>query len=106
MRTLVLAWFLLGSAPLVSEAKPPPTFMLVMHGGAGTLSRADMTPALEQAHRDAVEQALRAGHAILVRGGSSVDAVEAGVRVLEDSPLYNAGKGAAFTHEGRNELDA
>jgi beta-aspartyl-peptidase (threonine type) len=80
--------------------------MLVVHGGAGTITRASMTPELEQQYRAGLEQALRAGHAVLARGGSSLDAVEAAVRTLEDNPLFNAGKGAVFTHEGRNELDA
>src|SRR5438132_10795086 len=53
-----------------------------------------------------MEQALRTGQTILMKGGSSIDAVEASIRILEDSPLFNAGKGAVFTHEGRNELDS
>jgi beta-aspartyl-peptidase (threonine type) len=80
--------------------------MLVMHGGAGTITRQTMTPELEKQYREAIETALRTGHAILAKGGTSLDAVEASVRVLEDNPLFNAGKGAVFTHEGRNELDA
>ncbi|HEY0155934.1 MAG TPA: isoaspartyl peptidase/L-asparaginase [Thermoanaerobaculia bacterium] len=80
--------------------------MLVIHGGAGTITRQSMTPELEKEYREALELALRTGHAILAKGGSSLDAVEATVRVMEDSPLFNAGKGAVFTHEGRNELDA
>jgi len=80
--------------------------MLVMHGGAGTITRATMTPEKEKAYREKLEEALRTGHAVLVKGGSSVDAVEASIRVLEDSPLFNAGKGSVFTHEGRNEMDS
>jgi L-asparaginase / beta-aspartyl-peptidase len=80
--------------------------MLVMHGGAGTITRQSMTPELEQQYRAGMEAALRAGHAVLAKGGTSLDAVESAVRVLEDNPLFNAGKGAVFTHEGRNELDA
>jgi beta-aspartyl-peptidase (threonine type) len=80
--------------------------MLVIHGGAGTITRASMTPEAEKLYREGLEAALRAGHAVLARGGSSLDAVEAAVRTLEDNPLFNAGKGAVFTHEGRNELDA
>jgi beta-aspartyl-peptidase (threonine type) len=79
---------------------------IAVHGGAGVIDRATMTPERETAYRAALEEALRAGHAILVAGGSSLDAVEAAVRVLEDAPLFNAGKGAVFTAEGRNELDA
>ena len=80
--------------------------MLVIHGGAGTITRATMTPELERQYRAGLEQALRTGHGVLAKGGSSLDAVEATIRVLEDNPLFNAGKGAVFTHEGRNELDA
>jgi len=78
----------------------------VMHGGAGTITRQSMTPDREKQYRETMEQALRTGQAILMKGGPSLDAVEASIRILEDSPLFNAGKGAVFTHEGRNELDS
>ena len=80
--------------------------MLVVHGGAGTMTRGTMSAEVEKQYRDGLEQALRTGHAILARGGTSLDAVEGAVRVLEDNPLFNAGKGAVFTHDGKNELDA
>jgi beta-aspartyl-peptidase (threonine type) len=80
--------------------------MLVMHGGAGTITRKSMTPETEKQYRETLEQALRTGQAILAKGGTSIDAVEASIRILEDSPLFNAGKGAVFTHDGKNELDA
>ena len=80
--------------------------MFVMHGGAGTITRQNMTAEAEAQIRAKLEEALKAGHAILARGGTSLDAVEASIRILEDSPLFNAGKGAVFTHEGRNELDS
>jgi L-asparaginase / beta-aspartyl-peptidase len=80
--------------------------MLVIHGGAGTITRASMTAEAEAQYRAGLEEALRKGHAVLAKGGSSLDAVEAAIRVMEDNPLFNAGKGAVFTHEGRNELDA
>lgn len=79
---------------------------LVIHGGAGTITRQNMTPEKEKAYRDVLNQALQTGYAVLKRGGTSMDAVEATIRIMEDSPLFNAGKGAAFTHEGKNELDA
>jgi L-asparaginase / beta-aspartyl-peptidase len=88
-----------------ATAAPAPT-ALVIHGGAGTMSRADLTPALEKEIRAALEQALDAGHAVLATGGSSLDAVSAAVVVLEDSPHFNAGKGAVFNADGVNELDA
>jgi beta-aspartyl-peptidase (threonine type) len=80
--------------------------ILVVHGGAGVYPRQMMTAELEKQYRADMERALHAGDAILSRGGRSVDAVEAALRVFEDSPLFNAGKGAVFTREGRNELDA
>jgi beta-aspartyl-peptidase (threonine type) len=80
--------------------------MFVMHGGAGTITRGSMTAEMEKQYRETLEQALRTGHAILAKGGTSIDAVEASIRILEDSPLFNAGKGAVFTHEGKNELDS
>lgn len=79
---------------------------LLVHGGAGTLTRANLSPAQEREYRDALGQALRAGQSLLLRGASAVDAVVAAVSVLEDCPLFNAGKGSVFTHEGRNEMDA
>jgi beta-aspartyl-peptidase (threonine type) len=90
----------------VAAAGDEKKIMFVMHGGAGTITRASMTPEREKEYRDTLEVALRTGHAILAKGGTSLDAVEASIRVLEDSPLFNAGKGAVFTHEGKNELDA
>lgn len=86
--------------------KPANPIAIAVHGGAGVIERETMSPESEAAYRAALEQALRAGHAILSGGGSSLDAVTAAVKVLEDSPLFNAGKGAVFTLDGRNELDA
>ena len=79
---------------------------LAVHGGAGTIERDQMTPEREREYRGGIENALRAGREILGRGGSSLDAVEAAVRVLEDDPHFNAGKGAVFTSAGTNEMDA
>ena len=79
---------------------------LAVHGGAGTILKSTMTPQLEKAYKAAMEEALTKGYEILRSGGSSLDAVEIAVRVLEDCPLYNAGKGAVFTADGKNELDA
>jgi beta-aspartyl-peptidase (threonine type) len=79
--------------------------VLAIHGGAGVVP-GELTPEREHAARAALTAALAAGHAALQAGCSSVDAVAAAVVVLEDSPLFNAGHGAVFTHDGRNELDA
>ncbi|MCE7913339.1 MAG: isoaspartyl peptidase/L-asparaginase [Nitrosomonas sp. PRO4] len=79
---------------------------LVIHGGAGAILRSKLTPEREQAYRQALAESLTAGYTVLKAGGSSVDAVIAAIAVMEDSPLFNAGKGAVFTHAGRNELDA
>ncbi len=81
-------------------------FRLVLHGGAGTIDRGAMTPEREKQYRAALEQALRAGYDVLKKGGAGLDAVEAAVRVLEDDPHFNAGRGAVFTAAGTHELDA
>ena len=81
-------------------------YVLVIHGGAGTILKKNMTVEKEQAYKDALQKALDAGNAILKSGGTAMDAVEASVKFLEDNPLFNAGKGAVFTSEGKNELDA
>ncbi len=85
-----------------ARSRPP---LLLVHGGAGVI-RATLTPAIEAGVKADLARALAAGHAILAAGGHSLDAVEAAVVVLEDSPHFNAGHGAVFTHDGINELDA
>jgi L-asparaginase / beta-aspartyl-peptidase len=110
--SLAFAALLSGCAapgPGGTPATPAPAgtgFGMVIHGGAGTITRATMTPEMETQYRAALEQALQAGHRILAQGGTSLDAVVAAVHVLEDAPMFNAGRGAVFTSEGRNELDA
>lgn len=93
-----------GEKKLQPVAKGPIT--LVIHGGAGTIKRENLTPEKEKEYHQKLSEALDSGYAVLEKGGSSVDAVVAAIRILEDSPLFNAGKGAVFTHDGRNELDA
>lgn len=95
-----------GCAGGQDPAAEPDGVAIVIHGGAGTITRSSLTPELEAEYRAALEEALSAGHLVLRNGGSSLDAVVAAVTVMEDSPLFNAGKGAVFTHEGTNELDA
>ena len=81
-------------------------YTLVIHGGAGTITRAQMTPDREAAYTAALGEALQAGQQILATGGTSLDAVVAAIRVMEDQPLFNAGKGSVLTAEGAVELDA
>lgn len=82
----------------------PPT--LVIHGGAGTITRESMTPEKEKEYTEKLQEALNTGYAILEKGGTSLDAVTATIHILEESPLFNAGRGAVFTSDGTNELDA
>ena len=79
---------------------------LVIHGGAGTITRDAMTEELETAYRNILTEALEKGYSVLENGGTSVDAVVATIQLMEESPLFNAGIGAVFTNEGKNELDA
>ena len=88
---------------MTAQAKP---IAIVIHGGAGKIDRDALTPERERLYHSTLEQSLRAGHAILARGGSALDAVEAAIVVMEDAPVFNAGKGSVFTAEGKNELDA
>jgi len=103
MRLPLLIGVLLMTA---TPAAAAPRWSLVIHGGAGTIEPARMKPGQEAAISAALRRALDAGSALLAKGGTSLDAVEAAVRVLEDDPEFNAGKGAVFTYEGVNELDA
>jgi len=102
----IITLFMAVSLPGFSQAQEARPFRLVVHGGAGTILKESMTPELEKAYKDKLSEALLAGHNILKSGGSGLDAVEATIRILEDSPLFNAGKGAVFTNEGMNELDS
>jgi len=107
MKNLLFLLALMAALGSRAQSKSKrPEFMLVIHGGAGTILKKNMTPDMEKAYQQALEQALQTGYTLLREGRSALDAVEATVRVLEDNPLFNAGKGAVFTHEGRNELDA
>lgn len=85
---------------------PAPRWSLVVHGGAGVIERANLTPEMEAQYRAAMRRALATGGDILDGGGSALDAVEAVIVEMEDDPLFNAGRGAVFTAEGKNELDA
>lgn len=87
-------------------AAQEPKVVLVIHGGAGTINKKSMTPEKEQRYKEALTLALKKGYEKIRAGESALDAVQAAVNVMEDSPLFNAGKGAVFTNEGKNELDA
>lgn len=99
----ILTSFFLVLSLLCSAQKK---YVLVIHGGAGTITKENMTPEKEKAYKDKLTEALKAGYAEIQKGKTSVDAVQSAIVVMENSPLFNAGKGAVFTHEGRNELDA
>jgi beta-aspartyl-peptidase (threonine type) len=79
---------------------------IVIHGGAGTILKEDMTPELENAYLEGLETALKAGYAVLQEGGSSVNAIKAAIVILEDNVLFNAGRGSVFTKKGLQEMDA
>jgi len=96
--------YLLLAAPALAAAQHP--VALVIHGGAGVIERAKMTPAAEASYRAGLGAALDAGYAVLEKGGSSLDAVTAAVRVMEDDLQFNAGRGAVLNHQGDAELDA
>ncbi len=91
-------------APGVTADTAPIAF--AVHGGAGTIRKEEMTPQQEALYKGALRDALDAGYVMLEEGASGLDAVVRAVVILEDSPLFNAGKGAVFTYDGRNELDA
>ena len=101
-----MRFLLLIGALLMATAAHAENWTLVIHGGAGVIERGRLTPDKEREIRAALTRSLDAGSAVLARGGGAADAVEAAVRVLEDDPNFNAGRGAVFTHDGRNELDA
>lgn len=89
-----------------TTAQEPAEYAIVIHGGAGTILRSDLTPEQDAAYREALHAALDIGEEILKNGGQAIDAVEQTIHFMEDSPLFNAGKGAVFNHEGHNEMDA
>ena len=111
MRAPLIVWAAMLTCTRMVEAaepasQPAPIWALAIHGGAGVIQRGDLSPQKEVAYRAGLTAALAAGQKVLAAGGSSLDAVEATIRVLEDDPLFNAGRGAVFTADGRNELDA
>ncbi|MES3027511.1 MAG: isoaspartyl peptidase/L-asparaginase [Pseudomonadota bacterium] len=91
---------------MTTQAEPARKWAILVHGGAGTIERNQLRPEQEAAYRAALSKVVEAGAAVLDRGGSALDAVEAAIHLLEDDPLFNSGRGAVFTAEGRIELDA
>ncbi len=106
MMAAVAALLLAAPGANAEGEKDMPKYALAIHGGAGTILRKNMTPEREKAFEDALKAALAAGEKVLAGGGDAVDAVIAVITLMEDLPLFNAGKGAVFTAEGTNELDA
>jgi len=88
------------------EIQTPLEFAMVIHGGAGTIKKENMSPEKEAEYRKKLNEVLIKGKEILSKGGSSLDAVEQCIKIMENSPLFNAGRGAVFTHAGTNEMDA
>lgn len=106
---LLVAWVAVScNSPSTSPNEIPmeQPIAIAIHGGASDIANMGLTPEQEQAYKDGISAALDSGYAILKSGGSSLDAVEAAIRVLEDNPLFNAGKGSVYTHDGRIEMDA
>ncbi|MCX7585719.1 isoaspartyl peptidase/L-asparaginase family protein [Phenylobacterium sp. 58.2.17] len=108
MRLLTLAAAIATLMTSQAQAAPPPApkWAIVVHGGAGVIERSQLTPEQEKAYRAAMTRVTEVGAKVLKDGGSAMDAIEATIHLLEDDPLFNAGRGAVFTAEGRNELDA
>lgn len=103
MLPLIALLAVVASPSLRADEAP---IAIAIHGGAGTIEKSKMTPEREKAYRGKLGEALDAGYAVLEKGGASTGAVIAAIRVLESSPLFNAGRGAVYTYEGRHELDA
>lgn len=106
MLTFALSCAVLFSCKSQPADSDTPKYVMVIHGGAGTIEKQFMTPEKEKAYIETLTEALQKGYDQLQADKSSLDAVQAAINVMEDSPLFNAGKGAVFTHDGKNELDA
>ena len=106
MRLLFFAFILFSMKTSIAQNGKEGNFVLVIHGGAGTILKKNMTPEKEIAYKNGLNRVLQMGYEVLKKGGSALDAVEVAVKVMEDDSLFNAGKGSVFTHEGKNELDA
>ncbi|PWK50059.1 isoaspartyl peptidase/L-asparaginase family protein [Pleionea mediterranea] len=105
LKTAIISFLLVSAAPGFAE-KQNNKVAIAIHGGAGTILKSNMTPELEAAYHKKMKQALSAGYKLLKQGESSIKAIQATIMIMEDSELFNAGKGAVFTHHKTNELDA
>src|SRR3990167_4306393 len=101
----VLLLITLSTTFLMSAQQKQP-IGLVIHGGAGTILKKNLTPELEKLYKAGMTKALNAGYDTLKKGGTAISAVEAAIKILEDDSLFNAGKGSVFSHDGKNEMDA
>src|SRR6201998_879031 len=97
---------LLSAVSASVAQQPEHHWAIVVHGGAGVIEKSALGPDGDKAYRAGLDRAIHAGAAVLDKGGSAMDAVEAAIHVFEDDPLFNAGKGAVFTREGKNEMDS
>lgn len=102
IRSLIIAFMLSATPSLAAEAP----ITIVIHGGAGALEPGRYSPAEEEAYKEKLGEALDKAYGVLEEGGTALDAVQTAILLMEDSPLFNAGKGAVFTRDGKNELDA
>tara|TARA_B100000683_G_scaffold267259_1_gene300645 strand:- start:291 stop:1259 length:969 start_codon:yes stop_codon:yes gene_type:complete len=104
--TAILVVIIISCSEKNQEVPIKQPIAIVVHGGAGTILKKNMSDEKEKRYKSKLEEAIRTGYQVLQNGGTSLDAVEQTIMILEDSPLFNAGKGAVFTHDKRNELDA
>jgi len=105
MKKLIICLVLI-TLTIVSWAQPAVKYALVIHGGAGVMDQKEMTPEIQSEYLKVLNRVLQVGDSVLSHGGTCLDAVEKTIVIMEDSPLFNAGKGAVFTHDGLVELDA
>jgi beta-aspartyl-peptidase (threonine type) len=104
---LLVAGLLVAGCRFKKEGEGKPTeYAIAIHGGAGVILRENLSAEMEKMYLHMLDSALTTGEQVLKSGGTSIEAIETVIRIMEDSPLFNAGKGAVYTHEGYNELDA
>ena len=106
MKNILFSLIILLALSACKQENNQTKYVMVIHGGAGTILKKNMSDEKEAEYRAVLTKALKTGYDAIKTGKSSIDAVEATIHIMEDSPLFNAGKGAVFTHDGRNELDA